>query len=121
MNFEARVAFTLGMPMAVSSFALMIFMIIVEWKIFEKAGEAGWKILIPLYNVYTLFKIVTGNGWKILFLFIPLFNVVYMIMFNFKMAKAYGQGTGFGFGLLLINVIFLPILAFGPSKYIGPQ
>ncbi len=37
--------------------ALAIFMIIAWWKVFEKAGEPGWKILIPVYNVYTIFKI----------------------------------------------------------------
>lgn len=32
--------------------------IIAGWKIIQKAGEPGWKILIPIYNTYTLFKIV---------------------------------------------------------------
>lgn len=27
------------------------------WKMFEKAGEAGWKSLIPVYNLYILYKI----------------------------------------------------------------
>ena len=31
------------------------------WKIFEKAGEKGWKALIPVYNVFTWFN-VAENG-----------------------------------------------------------
>ena len=31
--------------------------IIARWKIFTKAGEAGWKSIIPIYNNYVLFKI----------------------------------------------------------------
>ena len=27
--------------------------LIAWWKIFEKAGEKGWKVLIPIYNIYT--------------------------------------------------------------------
>lgn len=29
---------------------------IVEWKLFKKAGEPGWKIFIPIYNRYTIYK-----------------------------------------------------------------
>ena len=31
------------------------------WKIFEKAGDKGWKALIPVYNVFTWFN-VAENG-----------------------------------------------------------
>ena len=31
--------------------------VIAMWKMFEKAGEEGWKSLIPFYNVYILYKI----------------------------------------------------------------
>lgn len=34
-----------------------IFYMIVNWKIFSKAGEPGWKSLIPFYNVYTEYKL----------------------------------------------------------------
>jgi hypothetical protein len=33
------------------------------WKIFEKAGEAGWKSIIPIYNVYIMYKIVGMKNW----------------------------------------------------------
>ena len=38
-------------------------MIVAEWKIFEKAGEKGWKSLIPIYNQYIMFKIVGMKNW----------------------------------------------------------
>lgn len=40
-----------------------ILLVIAEWKILEKAGEKGWKSLIPIYNVYMLYKIVNMSGW----------------------------------------------------------
>lgn len=40
-----------------------IFLIIAGWKIFQKAGEPGWKILIPIYNFYIMFKIVGMKNW----------------------------------------------------------
>jgi len=100
--------------------AIVVLLIVALWKIFGKAGEAGWKSIIPIYNTYILFKIVTGNGWKMLFMLIPLFNFVYGIMFCFKLAKAFGKGTGFGFGLLFLPNIFTLILGFGSASYVGP-
>jgi len=40
-----------------------IMIIIAWWKIFSKAGEKGWKSLIPIYNVYIIFKISGIKGW----------------------------------------------------------
>lgn len=40
--------------------ALVVLYIVGMWRIFEKAGESGWKCLIPIYNQYTLFKMF----WK---------------------------------------------------------
>ena len=36
---------------------LAVILIIAWWRIFEKAGEKGWKAIIPIYNVYILFRI----------------------------------------------------------------
>ena len=40
-----------------------ILYIIANWKIFTKAGEPGWKSLIPIYNVYIMYKIVNMKSW----------------------------------------------------------
>ena len=95
--------------------------IIAMWKIFTKAGQAGWKSLIPIYNIYTFVKIADGNGWKFLLLCLPIVNIVYAIMLTFRLAKSFGKGVGFGFGLLFLEGIFVLILAFGKAQYVGPK
>ena len=40
-----------------------ILTVIATWKIFKKAGEPGWKCLIPIYNYYIMFKIVGMKNW----------------------------------------------------------
>lgn len=47
------------------TFALFwyIITVIATWRIFKKAGEPGWKSLIPIYNYYIMFKIVGMKGW----------------------------------------------------------
>ncbi len=69
------------------------------WKIFEKAGKPGW--------------------WLILLL-IPLVNIVFAIWLNNMISKSFGKDVGFTVGLVLLGFIFLPILAFGSAKYLGP-
>lgn len=44
------------------SVALAILSIVSYWIIFEKAGEGGWKILIPFYNLYIMYKIANCRG-----------------------------------------------------------
>ena len=39
-------------------FVLYVLMVIAQWKMFVKAGEPGWKAIIPVYNTYTLYEIV---------------------------------------------------------------
>ena len=103
------------------SLAISVLTLVAMWKLFVKAGKAGWKCLIPLYNTYCLYDIAWGNGWLFLLMFVPCVNVVVGIMMLFKLAKAFGQGTGFGFGLLFLNTIFILILGFGSAEYVGPQ
>ena len=33
-----------------------ILQVVAYWQIFEKAGEPGWKAIIPCYNTYTQYK-----------------------------------------------------------------
>ena len=117
-----------------------ILIIIAYWKIFNKAGEAGWKAIIPLLNVYTMYKIAWDGKmfWTVMGLdiissalarsengalaaiaaILAIGALVIGIMLNFKLAKAFGKGTGFAIGLILLNPIFILILAFGSSRYI---
>ena len=106
---------------AIITLAISVLTLVAMWKLFVKAGRAGWKCLIPFYNTYCLYDIAWGNGWLFLLMFVPCVNVVVGIMMLFKLAKAFGQGTGFGFGLLFLNTIFILILGFGSAEYVGPQ
>lgn len=111
----------LGTGYYICSLVFYIICVVALWKMFEKADEAGWKSIIPLYNLYILFKIAWGKGWMFLLLLIPIVNIVIGIMLDIKLAKAYGGGVG-----MILLCIFLPtiaylILGFGGAEYIGPQ
>ena len=100
--------------------ALVVFMIIVMWKINVKAGQPGWACIVPIYSIIVLLRIVGKPWWWLLLLCIPIVNFVILIMIYNRLAKSFGYGTGFTLGLIFVGIIFFPILAFGSAKYIGP-
>lgn len=97
-----------------------VFMIIVLWKIYAKAGQPGWAAIIPIYNLVVMFRIIKMEWWHILImLFVPFASVVYAILIPIKLAKVFGKSTGFGVLSIFFSIICYPILAFGSAKYEG--
>ncbi len=90
------------------------------WTVFVKAGQAGWKSLIPLYGTYVLLKIVGRPGWWLLLFLIPGVNFVVWLFVALDLAKSFGKGTGFGIGLIFLSIIFYAILGLGSATYVGP-
>lgn len=131
-----------GMLATVGIFAIAIYILLIVawWKIFVKAGEAGWKSIIPIYNTYVFARIIGINFW-IYFLAIPvvlgiiggivgtqsnLFSILYVayllfvdIFLAIKLGDAFKKSAGFKVGLFFLPTIFYLILAFGASKYAG--
>lgn len=104
--------------------ALIVFIIIVYWRIYEKAGQPGWASIVPFYNTYVLIvRILEMPSFWFWLLFVPFLNIaialILIFMIPFKLAEKFGKGAGFGVGLLLLGIIFLPILAFGSAEYQG--
>jgi hypothetical protein len=99
--------------------ALLVLFIAAYWRVFEKAGQPGWAVLIPFYNSYILIKIAGRPGWWLLLFFIPLINIFALLAISIDVAKAFGKTVGFGFGLWLLSFIFYPILGFGSAVYTG--
>ena len=56
----AAVGTVLGMftgIVLIIALVIAIIQIIAMWKLYTKAGEKGWKSIIPIYNLVILFKI----------------------------------------------------------------
>jgi len=132
------------MTLLFSGIAFYILLIIAAWKIFTKAGIAGWKSLIPLVNIYYLFKISwngrMGVAYMLLHLLTGILNaychansimlylsiatglvsLIFHIVALNRLSKSFGHGTGWTFGLFFLPNIFTLMLGFGKSKYSGP-
>lgn len=99
------------------AFALTVTVIAGMWKTFDKAGQPGWGIFIPIYNAYLLTKIARKPGWWVLLMLVPIVNIVINAIISIGVAENFGKGTGFGIGLLLLPFIFYPVLGFGDAAY----
>ena len=133
----------MGTGMIIFMLAINVFMIVVSWKIYTKAGKPGWACLIPIYNIVVFFQIVQRPMWWLaLFLspiigslltavspelggIISLLGIIVMLVMSIilvlDLAKVFGKNVGFGLGLLFLGIIFMPLLAFSDAKYVGRQ
>ncbi len=106
--------------------AIAVVQIIAMWKIYTKAGQEGWKAIIPIYNFVILFKIAGLSPWLILCYLAAVIPVIggfvtlgMTIYLAYNLAKAFGKGGGFTVGLVLLAPVFYMILGFGNAQYIG--
>ena len=121
-----------------------ILVLIARWKIFTKAGQKGWKSLIPVYGTYLEFaftwsglqgiltmaclfvaQLITGiaNPDSLIYglAAIPaIYAGVAALIQMHKLSQSFGHGFGFTLGLIFLNPIFMMILGFGKSEYVGP-
>ncbi len=101
--------------------AFIVLMIAALWKVFTKAGEAGWKSIIPIWNTIILLKIVGRPWWWIVLLLIPFVNFIILIIVMLELGKSFGKSVVFSiFGLIIFSAIGVLILGFGDAKYVGP-
>lgn len=120
---------TITMIVGLIGLVIAVLQIVAMWKIFVKAGEEGWKAIIPIYNSVVLFKIAGLSPWLLLIyigMCIPFINflasiavIVISAILCGRLAKAFGKGTGFAVGLFFLSSIFYMILGFGSSTYQG--
>lgn len=132
---------TTGMVGLILALAWYVFILVAGWKLFEKAGEPGWKSLIPIYSTYILYKISwkTSMFWVYLACIVvggfmgasensalltissllSLVSFILMIIQTYKLSKAFGHGGGYTVGLLLLRPVFILILGFGSAEYKG--
>lgn len=91
--------------------------LIAEYRIFEKAGEPGWRIIIPFLNMYTFCKITLGNGWLFILEFIPIVGFFVRAVAEYKLGKKFGHGFLFFLGLVFFPFVFELILGYGDDQY----
>jgi hypothetical protein len=105
---------------AVVSLVIFVLLVVGTWRVFEKANRPGWWSIIPILNVIVLLQITGRSGWWVLGYLVPFVNLFVHIRWGIEMAQSYGRGVGFAVGLILLEPLFVLILGFDSSRYLGP-
>lgn len=124
----AAMAGFLGLIILIAS-VITVIQIIGMWKVFTKAGEKGWKAIIPFYNIAILYKI-SGMSPYLVFvyigLFIPIINIfastalaIITLYQKVNLMNAFRASTGLTVAMIMVPFITYLILGFGKSEYFG--
>lgn len=101
--------------------AFLVLNMLIGWKTFEKAGVAGWKSLIPIYNLFVATKIVFGKAWYGILFFVPIVGFIFYLMYSIKKAEVYSQSAALGVLGIFFPIALSAIIAFTSSAiYVGP-
>ena len=95
-------------------FALLIQVIhfLGTWKLYKAAGEKPWKALVPVYNAIVLFKMINRPKWWVFLLFLPVINLMMLMVIWIDTVKYFGKSkpidgvlavASLGFYIYLIN------------------
>ncbi len=76
---------------AISLIALLTVPAAFAYKLFEKAGVPGWKVLVPFYNLFIWVKLVEKSFWWYLWLALPFINVFTFMLLAIELIKGYGK------------------------------
>jgi len=91
------------------------------YKLFQKAGIAPWKALIPVYNFCVASKMINKPWWWGLIMAVPGVNVIMYGVYGFNIARAFKKRTtgDLVFASLLPYIFFVKI-GFDPKvTYFG--
>lgn len=102
---------------AVGYLAILIVLCIAYWRIFTKLGLPGWQGIVPIVNVYMLFK-ARGQRepllWLLLFL-IPCINIIALWFLASDTAELFGKTFGWKLVLFFLPGLGALILAFSDA------
>lgn len=99
--------------------AIVIGLIAVEWILFERAGEPGWKAIVPFYDSFILHKIAFGeeSKWYWFLLLVP----GYAFYVRYSFTRAYGYSNGMAILSLFFPTVLSIVMVLQDAPYSGPR
>lgn len=91
------------------------------YKMFEKAGEAGWKAIVPGLNLYTWIQLTGRPMYWLALLLVPIVGIFIFAYMLIDMVKCFGK---FGFWeqalAIVVPFFYYPFIGFqNEEKYLG--
>jgi len=63
------------------------------WKLYIKAGRKAWEAFVPVYNGVVLMKIINRPWWWVILLFLPIVNLIMLMVVWVETARSFGKNT----------------------------
>ena len=63
------------------------------WKLYIKAGRQAWESFVPVYNAVILMKILNRPWWWVILLFLPIVNLIMLIVVWVETARSFGKNS----------------------------
>jgi len=100
---------------------LIILAIIGYWKLFTKAGKPGWAAFVPFYSTYIMLKLSGRPAWWLIWMFVPVFNLIVSICIYVDFIRSYGKFTvRQQLAGIILGFIYLPKWGFDKTtRYLG--
>ena len=103
---------------------LLIYLIgvhIAIYKLFEKAGEQGWKVFVPVWSILIALKITKRPTWWLFIYYIPFLGMIIGIGIIVEFLKCFNYLRFYQHALGIIAApLYLPSIAFNAeTKFIG--
>ncbi|HFA47449.1 MAG TPA: signal peptidase I [Bacteroidetes bacterium] len=110
--------------MAILIYILVAYLLfsITMMKLFEKAGEEGWKALVPGLNFIIMCKLVGRSSTHAAWLLVPIVNIFVFVGLCVDMVRSFGRNTFWDSTLAVVYpaIIFYQIGKNKEEKYLGP-
>ena len=134
--------------MVFAAIAFYLLKVIGLWKVLEKAGEDGWKAIIPVYNLWLQCRltwdargfcalVATGfigavlrstaeGGTSVLQhvlaiagLLFCLASLVLLVVANYWLCRSFGHGAGYTALFVFFSAIMYLVLGYSQDQYLG--
>ena len=96
--------------------AAYVFGGVVHYKFAQKAGleNEAWKAWVPILQVVLFLHIIDRSGWNILWLFVPIANIVFIVIWYIDFLKRFNQNPIWVVALFIptLNLIFTGFLVY---------
>ena len=76
------------------------------WKLYIKAGRKAWEAFVPVYNGVVLMKIINRPWWWVILLFLPIVNLIMLMVVWVETARSFGKNTYLDTFLAIITLGF---------------
>ena len=117
--------YTYDSTAALGGFLLFhVVMAIALWKMADRMKEEPkWFALVPILNIALFMKLAKKPLWWVILFFIPLVNVITLIVATMALCVRFGMNKWWGLASIIspLNLVLYLYLAFGTGKAATPS